>query len=281
MRTFAGPRADSFFLDLGRTFDLLQVSNPGTNTFAGYNVHTISLQLPVSMITNNGSRPTDPNDGAAVIGSWITSSRRSTKVYSDGATSASGDWVQIERLGMPLVNEVVVPLALKDAFNSLKPWQDATIPAVVNVVTDPELGRLFTALFGLKVPPPPRNDILMVFAQGVKGLNQPPNVVPSEMLRLNVASPPTAKPNRLGVLGGDIGGFPNGRRLTDDVVDISLQVVAGALVQGFSGANLGDGVNVTAPAGKLMDTFPYQALPWSYATVPIKYLPSNNSNNNP
>jgi hypothetical protein len=121
----------------------------------------------------------------------------------------------------------------------------------------------------------------MVFAQGVKGLNQPPNVVPSEMLRLNVAIPPTAKPNRLGVLGGDIGGFPNGRRLTDDVVDISLQVVAGALVQGFSGANLGDGVNVTAPAGKLMDTFPYQALPWSYATVPIKYLPSNNSNNNP
>ncbi|HEX2914395.1 MAG TPA: DUF4331 domain-containing protein [Chloroflexia bacterium] len=270
IRAFAGPRADSFFADIGSLFDLLTIrklpgnAGGGVNSFAGYNVHTISLQIPINQLTSNGMTPSNPSDPNAVIGSWITSSRRTTKVYSEGKTTSSGQWVQIERLGMPLVNEIVVPLALKDAFNSLHPWQDATIPAVVNVVTDPEPARLLKALYGLNVPPAPRNDILMVFAQGVKGLNQPANVVPSEQLRLNVAIKPSANPNRMGVLGGDLAGFPNGRRLTDDVVDAELQVVAGVLVDGYNkapGNVLGDGVD--APAGQLMGTFPYQALPYS------------------
>lgn len=271
---FAGPRADSFFADIGSLFDLLTIrklpgnAGGGVNSFAGYNVHTISMQLPISQLTKDGSTPTDPASGSAVIGSWITSSRQTTKVLTDNplktAPSTSGNWVQIERLGMPLVNEIVVPLALKDAFNNLKPWQDATIPAVVQVVTDPEPARLLHALYGLNVPPAPRTDILQVFAEGVPGLNQPPNVVPSEQLRLNVAIPPTASPKRLGVLAGDLAGFPNGRRLGDDVVDEELQVVAGVLVKGYNtspGNVLGDGVD--APAQPLLSSFPYQALPYS------------------
>lgn len=270
-KVFAGPRADSFFGDIGSLFDLLTIrklpgnNGGGVNSFAGYNVHTISLQIPINQLTKDGSTPTDPKSGSAVIGSWITSSRQATTVLADGAApTSSGKWVQIERLGMPLVNEIVVPLALKDAFNNLKPWQDATIPAVVQVVTDPEPARLLHALYGLNVPPAPRNDILEVFAQGVPGLNQPPNVVPSEQLRLNVAIPPSAKPNRLGVLGKDLAGFPNGRRLGDDVVDIELRVVAGVLVNGYNISPnnvLGDGVDTTALPTS--NTFPYQAAPYS------------------
>jgi hypothetical protein len=268
---FAGPRADSFFADVGSLFDLLTIrklpgnAGGGINSFAGYNVHTISLQIPINLLTKDGSRPTDPKSGSAVIGTWITSSRQSTKVLADlAAPSTSGSWVQIERLGMPLVNEIVVPLGMKDTFNNLKPWQDATIPAVVQVVTDPEPARLLTALYGIKVPPTPRSDILQVFAEGVQGLNQPPNVVPSEQLRLNVAIPPTANPKRLGVLAGDVAGFPNGRRLTDDIIDIELQVVAGVLVDGYNISPnnvLGDGVD--GPYEPLSSSFPYQALPYS------------------
>ena len=265
---FAGPRADSFFADIGSLFDLLTIrklpgnAGGGVNNFASYNVSTISLQIPISQITKDGTAPTDPKSGSAVVGSWITSSRRTTKVLMDGmAPQTSGSWVQVERLGMPLVNEIVVPLALKDAFNNLKPWQDATIPAVVGVVTDPEPARLLKALYGLPVPPTPRADVLTVFATGVPGLNQPPNVVPSEMLRLNVAVPPSAKPSRMGVLGGDLAGFPNGRRLTDDVIDEELQVVQGVLVDATKyNVPLGDGVD--APARTLLSSFPYQGLPY-------------------
>ena len=285
MRAFAGPRADSFFLDLGGFFDQVHIRNPGVNAFAAFNVHTISLQIPISLITNNGSRPTSPTDASAVIGSYLTSSRRSMKVYSEsdpnGLQINSGNWVQIQRLGMPLTNEVVVPLALKDTFNALKPWQDATIPAVVSLITDPEPARVLKSL-GLKVPPTPRTDILAVFATGVKGLNQPPNVVPSEQLRLNVAIPPSAAPNRLGVLAGDLAGFPNGRRLTDDVVDASLRVLAGVLVDGFNVApnnTLGD--NVDAPTPQLMSAFPYQGMPYdAEAYNPANSIPSRNTNQN-
>lgn len=285
MRAFAGPRADSFFLDLGGFFDQVHIRKPGVNAFAGFNVHTISLQIPINLITNNGTRPTSPTDAAAVIGSYLTSSRRTTKVFSESGSSGfqsnSGNWVQIQRLGMPLTNEVVVPLALKDAFNALKPWQDANTPAVVSLITDPEPARVLKSL-GLKVPPAPRTDILAVFATGVKGLNQPPNVVPSEQLRLNVAIPPSTHPNRLGVLAGDLAGFPNGRRLTDDVVDSSLRVLAGVLVDGYNIApnnTLGD--NVDAPFAQLLPTFPYQAMPYdAEAYNPANSIPSSNTNQN-
>lgn len=276
MKAFAGPRADPFFADIGSLFDLLTIRNlpgnkgGGVNSFAGYNVHTISMQIPISMLTKDGTKPTDPNGGSSVLGFWSTSSRRATTVRGAlGATASSGPWVQIERLGMPLVNEVVIPLKLKDAFNNLMPSQDfkliqaGTIPA--SIILKPELGVLLNKLYGLTLPAGDRTDILQVFLTGVKGLNQPANVVPSEQLRLNVAIPPVAKGSSLGVLGKDLAGFPNGRRLTDDVIDIELRVVAGILVDSTVSPNnsLGDGVDFPARVNDITGTFPYQALPYS------------------
>ncbi len=289
IRVFAGPRADSFFADIGSLFDLLTIrklpgnAGGGVNSFASYNVHTISLQVPIKLLTKSGTRPTNVSDPNAVIGSWITSSRRTTQIFNTGQNpTTSGDWVQIQRLGMPLVNEIVVPLGLKDAFNGLKPWQDATIPAVVAVVKDPEPARLLKAIYGLNVPPAPRDDIVTVFLTGVPGLNKPTNVTPSEQLRLNVAVPPSEKPKRLGVLQNDLAGFPNGRRLTDDIIDIELQVVAGKLVPGFDispNNKLGDGVN--KPAQPLMDKFPYQANPYSgFFYYPGRAIPKEDQGGN-
>jgi len=283
IKAFAGPRADSFFADIGSLFDLLTIRDfpgnkggTGVDSFAGFNVHTISLQIPIKQLTKDGTQPTNPKDGAAVLGSWTTSSRRTTQVISNGqAPVTSGNWVQIQRLGMPLVNEAVVPLALKDAFNGLYPWQDATIPAVVNVITHSEAADLLHKVYNLNTPPAPRNDILTVFATGVPGLNQPPGVVPSEQLRLNVAIPPSNNPKRLGVLAKDNAGFPNGRRLNDDIVDITLRVVAGVLVEGYNvepNNQLGDGVN--KPFRPLMDEFPYQPASFSgYITIPKRAIP--------
>lgn len=271
---FAGPRADPFFADIGSLFDLLTIrqlpgnNGGGVNSFTGYNVHTIALQAPIRRITSDGSVPTDPKAAAAVIGSWITSSRRTTSVYGNvgdatGFKSSTGPWVQIQRLGMPLVNEIVVPLGVKDTFNNLKPYQDT---AALPLVQDPEPARLLKAIYGLDVPPAPRADIVTVFLTGVPGLNQPAGVVPSEQLRLNVAIPPTGTPNALGVLGGDLAGFPNGRRIKDDVIDIELRVVAGVLAGKagtFPNNSLGDGVDFPARSDEISGRFPYLVTPYS------------------
>lgn len=292
MQVFAGPRADPFFADIGSLFDLLTIRSlpgnkgGGANSFAGYNVHTISMELPISMLTKDGTTPTDPKSASSVLGFWITSSRRATTVRGAlGATSISGPWVQIERLGMPLVNEVVIPLKLKDAFNNLMPSQDykliqaGTIPA--SIILQPELGKLFQAIYKLNLPAGDRTDILQVFLTGLPGLNQPPNVVPSEQLRLNVAIPvtPKASSSSLGALAADVGGFPNGRRITDDVIDIELRVVAGILVDSTVSPNnsLGDGVDFPARVNELTSTFPYLVTPYSgllFNTVAQECKPS-------
>src|SRR5262249_36602591 len=149
-----------------------------------------------------------------------------------------GRMVQVSRLGMPLVNEAVIPVGLKDAFNGLDPSQDAAAlsqpDGSIPLVQDPELAKLLAAIYGIKVPAAGRTDLIAVFLTGVPGLNQPANVKPAEMLRLNTTIPPSASPNRLGVIAGDVQGFPNGRRLGDDVVDVALRVVAGVLVDGFN-----------------------------------------------
>lgn len=291
-KLFAGPRADPFFADIGSLFDLLTIrklpgnAGGGINSFAGVNVHTIALQSPIRRFTNDGSTPTDTGASAAVVGAWITSSRRATTVLGNigdpsGFKSSTGPWVQIERLGMPLVNEIVVPLGVKDTFNNLKPFQDG---AALPIVQDPEPARLLNALYGLKVPPAPRNDIVMVFLKGVAGLNQPPNVTPSEQLRLNVAVKPSANPNPMGVLGKDLAGFPNGRRLMDDVIDIELRVVAGILVDPNVSPNnvLGDGVDKPARAVDFTSTFPYMALPYNgfyYNTTQQEDINKSGGNN--
>jgi hypothetical protein len=256
-KSFAGQADDSFFLDL-RVFDLLYGGNlkeVGSDTLDGYNVNTIALQVPKTDLIQGG----DP-----VIGVWSTTERQATRVLgADGTSKSSGEFVQVSRLGSPLVNEVVVPIALKDAFNALSPDKDATIKPVVDRVNDPEVPKLIQAIYKLPAPKAPRDDLFSVFLTGVKGLNMPTKtkVVPAEMLRLNTSIPPSASPNRLGVLAKDLAGFPNGRRLTDDVVDIELQALEGAVRTGklVPALAAGDGVNANDVAfGK---SFPYVALP--------------------
>ncbi|MFF3564177.1 DUF4331 domain-containing protein [Streptomyces sp. NPDC002574] len=235
---FAGQADDPFFLDL-RVFDLLyggNLSEVGDDTLKGYNVNTIALQVPTAAIRRSAKQP--------VVGIWSTTQRR----------TADGDWAQVSRLGMPLVNEVVNPLKDKDRFNASSPWNDAQF---LKNVTEPELPKLVEGIYKIKAPATPRNDLVQVFLTGVPGLNQPPHVRPSEMLRLNTAVPPAAQPKRLGVLDGDTAGFPNGRRLTDDVVDIALQVVEGELVGAKN--DLGDAVNANDQS--FGTNFPYVALP--------------------
>jgi Rieske Fe-S protein len=255
-KSFVGQADDSFFLDL-RVFDLLYGGNlkeVGSDTLDGYNVNTIALQVPKSDLVKGG----DP-----VIGVWSTTERQATRVLGGGTSKSTGDFVQVSRLGNPLVNEVVVPVALKDAFNSLPPEKDATIKPVVDRVNDPEVPKLIQKIYGLPAPKAPRDDLFSVFLTGVKGLNMPTKtkVVPAEMLRLNTSIPASAHPNRLGVLAKDLAGFPNGRRLTDDVVDIELQALEGAVRTGklVPALAAGDGVNTNDVAfGK---SFPYVALP--------------------
>ncbi len=263
IQVFAGQREDPFFVDLN-VFDLLAVPPADTNnqdSLAGFNVHTIAIEVPITVLTSSGLRPSSASDPTAIIGVWSTASRPSVTNRGNGQEKHNNHLVQVSRLGQPLVNEVVIPIGTKDVFNSLEPTQDA---AALSFVTDPEVPKLLAALFGIQSPPTPRNDLVTIFLTGIPGLNQPRNVRPSEMLRLNVAIPPSANPNPLGVLGNDLAGFPNGRRLTDDVVDIALRAMAGAtpLTPSFNAginAQLGDGVpaNDKAP----LAVFPFVASP--------------------
>ncbi|MGY5054641.1 DUF4331 domain-containing protein [Streptomyces sp. 900105755] len=237
--TFAGQADDPFFADL-RVFDLLyggNLSEVGNDTLKGYNVNTIALQVPNSLIRQSASRPT--------VGIYATTQRR----------NAQGYYSQVSRLGNPLVNEVVNPQKDKDKFNASEPKDDAQF---LKNVTNPELPKLIQAIYNIKAPSEPRNDLVSVFLTGVKGLNTlQPQATPSEMLRLNTSIKPTAKPKRLGVLDGDNQGFPNGRRLTDDVIDEALQVMEGELVG--SKNDLGDAVDKNDKSFEKY--FPYVAEP--------------------
>jgi hypothetical protein len=270
-RVFAGPRDDPFFVDLGSAFDLLGLrplnsahlvplpAAEGVDNLKPYNVHAIALQIPLSVLDASGDA-SDP-----VIGVWSATYRRQTRVFKDDGAELRhrGRWVQVSRLGMPLVNEVVVPLGAKDLFNSSEPANDSQFAAGV---LDPEPARLIPVLYpGVTVPSAPRNDIAAIFLTGIPDLNKPKNVVASEMIRLNTAIKADAsKHSRLGLLGGDTAGFPNGRRLADDVVDIELRALAGAtpFTPTFDKAPnnlLGDGVDANDVA--FLERFPYVASP--------------------
>jgi hypothetical protein len=257
-KSYVGQADDPFFLDI-RVFDLLyggDLSQTGVDSLDGHNVNTIALQVPTTDLVAGG----DP-----VIGVWSTTNRQSMNVINaDGTRETSGDFVQVSRLGNPLVNEVVIPVGLKDAFNSLEPENDASVQEAVDRVNDPEVPKLIEQIYGIPAPATPRDDLFAVFLTGVEGLNKPQGeVTPAELLRLNTSIPPAAKPNRLGVLAKDNAGFPNGRRLIDDVVDIEIQALEGAVRTGEIVEPLakGDGVNVNdLEFGR---AFPYVALPHS------------------
>jgi len=265
-KVFVGPRDDPFFVDLAAVFDLLTIrkvpgdKGKGVDGVGGYNVMSIVMQIPKARLTKDGQAPA-ANLNNHIIGIWDTAERPQTRtINGDGTVSYSGPDVQVSRLGMPLVNEVVIPLKDKDKFNASEPFND--VANFGGSVVDPELAKLFNLLYGISVPPAPRSDIVAVFATGVAGLNQPAGVSPGEMLRLNLTIAPSAHPNRFGVLAGDVAGFPNGRRLTDDVVDIEERVVAGVLVDGFNIApnnQLGDGID--ANDLPFLPGFPYVAPP--------------------
>jgi len=257
-RSFVGQADDPFFLDL-RVFDLLYGANlkeAGHDTLDGYNVNVIALQIPKTELASGGDATKNP-----IVGVWTTAERQSVRTESKkGSQKFAGPFVQVSRLGQPLVNEVVAPVGAKDLFSASKPENDAQFLAAVQ---DPEVPKLLNAIYKIAIPATPRDDLVAVFLTGIKGLNQPAHVVPSEELRLNMGIAPSAKPNRLGVLGADNAGFPNGRRLTDDVIDIALRAMAGA-VRGVK-TTLGDGVDVNDVAFET--AFPYVAEPHSGSTV--------------
>src|SRR5262249_57724593 len=156
------------------------------------NVHAIAVEVPIASVTRNGLRPGSATDPNAAIGIWSTASRPSVTSRGGGMEVHSNHWVQVSRLGHPLVNEVVIPRGTKDTFNALEPRQDG---AALPFVTDPEVPKLLRLLFNIQSPPAPRNDLVTIFLKGIPGLNQPPNVTPSDELRLNAAIPRPAHPD--------------------------------------------------------------------------------------
>jgi hypothetical protein len=262
--TWAGQSDDPFFLDL-RVFDLLygaNLSEVGDDTLAGFNVNTLALQVPKTDLARGRDADANP-----IIGIWSTTSRKSTTVrMNDGSQRNQGSFVQVSRLGMPLVNEVVIPVGLKDYFNASKPTADG---AALPLVQNPELPRLLNAVYGTEIPDSDpdtpgiqRADLISVFLTGVDGLNMPDGGTPSEMVRLNMSIPPCSMTcSRLGVIDGDLAGFPNGRRLSDDIIDVSLRVVLGVLLPDHQALadTIGDGVDQNDVT--FNSAFPYVGYP--------------------
>ena len=277
-KVFAGPRSDQFFVDLGWLGDLLNFrpgvlpgnKSGGVNGVAGFNTHTIGMQIPLAQVTKNGLFPSNMADPNSIIGVWSDTWVRMNRVFqtTGDKPALSGPFVQVSRLGFPLINEVIIPYGMKDHWNATLPKDDAQFIPFYQV---PELAKIINSRFGVTIPPTPRADML-VLGQGVPGLTSRPGEVFSDELRINLAVPPTAiapvdKTNRMGVLGGDLGGFPNGRRPWDDIVDIDIQVVVGVLIPAFNispNNALGDGVD--GPDKPFLAAFPYLRSPSSSYT---------------
>jgi uncharacterized protein DUF4331 len=277
-KVFAGPRDDPFFVDLGQTFDAINF-RPGVGTgnqgggkddLAGYNVHSIVLQVPESKVTRNGKAVASPSARNAVVGVWASTERRALEISGTG--KSRGRWVQVSRLGNPLVNEVVIPIGKKDMFNRTQPKDDAKNYA--SYVLNPELAAVMNQLFHLGVPEHNRTDIVNALLVGLPGKTKiSPKAVPADTLKINLGVPPSASPNRMGLLAGDLAGFPDGRRLGDDVTDESLRVVAGVL----KGHNvpLGDGVDHNDVP--FLGSFPYVARPHSGFDSQLKRMEPGHS----
>lgn len=265
-RVFAGPRDDAFYFDSGATFDTLNFRAPapvlsgaidgGTGSaypdavdgFAGYNISLIAIEIPINALTADGAVPTDPASPNAKIAGWASTLRQFVTVRpSPNEPVNFGPYVQIDRVGNPLTVEALIPLPMKDYWNRSEPADDQQFAQYIGAPFF--VSGILNGVFGLKVPPTPRTDLLGVF-------------VP-DITRIDLTIPPTplGRQSRLGPLGGDNAGWPfGGRRPNDDVVDIGLRALAGVLVPGFSGVPaLGDGVNENdVPT---LDHFPFHAAP--------------------
>jgi hypothetical protein len=296
---FAGQRNDGFFVDLGAIFDLGDLrpfqhlhlipsaDAVSVDPLAKLNVHTIALQLPIKMVTRDGKVPTDAASSKSVLGIWAGASRRSVRLIhsqqgeGDNGRRDAGPWVQVSRLANPLFNEVVVPLGKKDVWNASDPDDDADF---AQYVKQPELARLLPVLYPKAFPnlaglTADRADLVAILLTGippgvVKGFQNYTGPTLADMLRLNLAVPPASTPNPLGLLGKDVAGFPNGRRVFDDVVTIELRAIAGAtypLVNPSYTADAAAGAiseNLTPAADRYQTTFPYLGLPHDGFSTP-------------
>ena len=282
---FAGTTDDAFWIDLGAAFDTANFRTLGSgvagvltaaedaaqqnfasDTVSGYAVNHLAIEVPVRMLTRTGT-VVPASSPAATIGVWATTSRRAITIRRSPDPALNlGDWRQIQRMGNPLINELIVGIGSKDRFSMDQPKNDSQF---AGFFLDPPIVRIVEALYGgaLSVPAPPRNDLLplVTYAAPIAAPGTPAGPV-ADLLRLNTGVAPTnpAQASRLGLLAGDAAGFPNGRRVFDDVTDITLRVgVGGVLAAPFPGFNpdingrLGDGVNVNDKPYQL--TFPYVA----------------------
>ncbi len=242
------------------------------------NVHSIALKVPIAKLTRDGSVPSDPSSLKAVLGIWGAASRRKVEVrdYRKNGYSSkeSGPWVQVSRLGNPLVNEVIIPVGEKDRWNAVQPFQDSHF---LEYVKQPELAKLLPVLYPGAFPhlhalTADRADLVAILMTGlpsgiVPGFQNFTGKTPADMLRLNVAIPPAKSPNALGVIGGDLAGFPNGRRVFDDVVSIELKAVAGATYPLVNPSYTPDAAvgavssYLTPGANRYQSTFPYLGVP--------------------
>ena len=289
IKVFAGQRADPFWVDLGSIFDLGDLrpfqnlhlipmpAGNGVNELMGFNVHTIAIQVPIAQLTATGNPPTNVTDSDGVIGVWSTASRQQSRVRNVGsAPHDMGPWVQVSRLGNPLINEVLIPLWSKDLWNQTPVNADSQF---VQHYQTPELQKLLPVLYpnvfpNLAALNAPRADLVAILLTGiptgvVPGFQNFTGGVQADMLRLNTAIPPSPSPNPIGLVGGDAAGFPNGRRLVDDIVAIELRAIAGATLPlvmpsykpDDAAVALKDGTT-PSPTSPFLPNFPYVGTPY-------------------
>jgi hypothetical protein len=294
---FAGQRLEGFYVDIGSIFDLANL-RPFQNLHIGslaaaagvdgthnFSVHSIALKVPKSDLTRDHRTPTSVMDSKSVVGVWASAMRQATSVRFEGAGTSeeAGEWVQVSRLAMPLFNEVLVGMGAKDRWNAGSPSRDLDF---VQGVAHPELASLLPVLYPGVFPnlakySKARADIVAIFLTGL-----PAGVVPNfqnftgstqaDLIRLNMAIPPSSNPSALGILGGDLAGFPNGRRVFDDVVTAELRALAGATIPlvdssytpDAAAALVTDGLDQTSTS--FLAQFPYLGTPvGGYQTAPL------------
>ncbi len=293
---FAGQRAEGFYVDLGSIFELGDLrpfqnlhieprpAAPGVNGTNNLNVHSIAIQVPITHLTRDGHTPKGVNDGNAVIGVYTSAYRQKVEMHeSDGTKNDVGPWTQVSRLGNPLFNEVIVPMSRKDLWNALPPKDDSEF---AQYVQHPELAKLLPILYPGVFPnlaglTAARADLVAILLTGlpagiISGFQNYTGSTQADMLRLNMAIKPSSTPNIYGILGGDLAGFPNGRRVQDDTVAIELRAVAGVTYPlvapsykpDGAAALVTDGLTPASVNAPFLSNFPYLGVPYDGYDVP-------------